>query len=104
MTTLTGIFTTGLLGMNAQGTALSSVSANIANVNSAGYKESDTRFATLLADPDKGFTPNQQAGGFWEGVQAVQQNQVGRQGIIQSTGAQTDFAIDGRGFFGVASQ
>jgi len=65
MTTLDGIMTTGLLGMNAQGTALSSVSANIANVNSAGYKETDTRFETLLGDPDKGFTPNQQAGGFW---------------------------------------
>jgi flagellar hook protein FlgE len=103
MTTLTGIMTTGLLGMNAQGTALSSISANIANVNSTGYKESDTRFATLLGDPDNGFTPNQQAGGFWQGVNTVQQQQIDRQGDIQGTVSLTDFAIDGRGFFGVAS-
>jgi len=103
MTTLDGIMTTGLLGMNAQGTALSSISANIANVNSAGYKESDTRFETLLGDPNHGFTPNQQAGGFWQGVNTVQQQQIDRQGAIQGSVSQTDFAIDGRGFFGVAS-
>jgi flagellar hook protein FlgE len=103
MTTLDGIMTTGLLGMNAQGTALSSVSANIANVNSAGYKETDTRFETLLGDPDKGFTPNQQAGGFWQGVRSVQQQQIDRQGDIKGTSSLTDLAINGRGFFGVAS-
>ena len=103
MATLTGIMATGLLGMNAQGTALSSVSANIANVNTAGFKESDTRFETLLGDPNQGFTPNQQAGGFWQGVNTIQQQQIDRQGNIQGTGAQTDFAINGRGFFGVAA-
>ena len=43
-------FTSSILGMMSQSQALNTISTNIANVNTGGYKGHDTRFSTMVSD------------------------------------------------------
>ena len=45
---ISGIFAIGLSGINANATSLAAVSDNIANSQTAGFKRSQTDFATLV--------------------------------------------------------
>lgn len=82
-------------GMTAQSTGLSSVSQNIANLSTNGYKASNVTFSDLLS----AVTPQATI----LGVQAIQQNQISLQGTIQTTQNWSDVAIQGNGFFIVNS-
>jgi len=93
---LYGALFTGVSGLSANSQALGIVSNNIANVNTTGYKSSNTQFSTILASTTD-------AGSFASGgVRATNQQLVGRQGQLQTSESGTDLAISGSGFFVVA--
>jgi flagellar hook protein FlgE len=88
----------GVAGLAANSQALSSISDNIANSNTVGYKLNQTAFETLVASSSAG---GGDAGG---GVIGVQQQLVTQQGLIQNTSSGTDLAIQGAGFFVTTKQ
>jgi flagellar hook protein FlgE len=72
---------------------MSAIADNITNVNTVGYKRTNTDFLSLVT--------KQTVGGSHAaaGVQARSVNLVDVQGLLQSTTSQTDLAISGDGFF-----
>jgi flagellar hook protein FlgE len=89
---LYGALLTGVAGLSAQSEALSVSSANIANVDTVGYKASQTQFATVLASTVAG-------GASEAGVSASPVQNVTQAGILASASSPTDLAISGSGFF-----
>ncbi len=87
----------GVTAMNAQSSAMGVVSNNIANARTVGFKDSDSRFADLVAG---GKSSNNDVG---SGVIFSQFNRIDQQGILSTSTTTTNFAISGRGFFPVAS-
>jgi flagellar hook protein FlgE len=85
----------GVAGLNANSQALSISSSNIANVNTVGYKNTGSSFATMLASA--GGTQ----GASDAGVMASAQQNIVQQGLLFSTSSPTDLAISGNGFFAV---
>jgi flagellar hook protein FlgE len=92
MSTTFGLFNTSVMGMAAQSDALANISENIANSSTVGYKESSTQFLTVL----NGFQNSEAFGG---GVETRSRYNITGQGALQHTGAATDLAIKGAGFF-----
>lgn len=84
----------GVSGLVANSSALASVSNNIANVNTIGYKRQDTQFQDLVTS-QSGMRGVYTAGG----VQAVTRQQVDQVGERRQTTSPTDLAIAGQGFF-----
>jgi len=80
------------MGMLTQSSAFSTISQNITNLNTGGYKGTDTRFETVLAST---FGNNSDVGG----VAAVRHTKVAQQGNIVSTTNSNDVAINGQGMF-----
>jgi flagellar hook protein FlgE len=93
---LYGALNIGVAGLAANATALSATSANIANVNTVGYKTQTANFQTFLNV--QGQTSNAGAG-----VSAVISQDVTTQGLPTATSSPTDMSISGNGFFVVAS-
>jgi flagellar hook protein FlgE len=89
---LYGALLTGVAGLSAQSEALSVSSANIANVDTVGYKASQTAFATVLASTVSG-------GASEASVSASPVQNVAQAGILQAASSPTDLAISGNGFF-----
>ncbi|MDO3434855.1 flagellar hook protein FlgE [Rhizobium sp. CBN3] len=87
-----GSMKTAVSGMNAQANRLSTVSDNIANVNTTGYKAVSTSFSSLVLPSSGG---NYNSGG----VQTSVRQAVSDQGDISYTTSSTDLAISGDGFF-----
>ena len=92
---LYGVMRTGVSGMNAQATRLSSVAENVANVNTTGYKHSTCEFSSLLLSTCPG---NYEPGSVLTNIR----NHVSTQGSVRDTTSSTDLAIVGTGFFVVA--
>lgn len=86
------MFNISVMGMSAQSDALASISENIANNNTIGYKRATTHFMTVLS----GFQGPQQAGG---GVTTHTHYDVDAKGSLVGTNSPTDMAIRGNGFF-----
>ena len=91
-------------GIQANQTYLDSIANNIANVNTVGYKASEVQFQDLLAQQtNAGVAPTTGSGGInplaiGSGV-TVAANQLNlSEGGIQSTGVNTDVAIQGNGY------
>lgn len=84
----------GVAGLDANSRALSISSSNIANVNTVGYKTSQSAFSTMLAASGQG--PDNASG---IGVVASAQQNIVQQGLLFSTSSPTDLAISGSGFF-----
>jgi flagellar hook protein FlgE len=84
----------GVAGLDANSRALSISSSNIANVNTVGYKTSQSAFSTMLAASGGG---GDNASGI--GVMAAAQQNIVQQGLLFSTSSPTDMAISGNGFF-----
>lgn len=100
---------TSITGLRNHQTMLDVVGNNIANVNTYGYKGSTTAFKTLLTQtmqgagapsPTLGGTNFQQVG---LGMTIDSITQTFTQGALQTTGVQTDLAIQGDGFFQVTN-
>lgn len=95
MSSTFGLFNTSIMGMSAQADALANISQNIANSSTVGYKRATTHFLTVLS----GFQGSNQFGG---GVTTRSRYDVTGQGALMHTGASTDLAIRGSGFFVVS--
>jgi flagellar hook protein FlgE len=87
----------GVSGLNAQSRAMSVFSSNIANVNTVGYKTSQSVFETMLGSANGG------AQGLATGVMAGAQANIAQQGAEFATSSATDLAINGNGFFCVST-
>ncbi|MET4694721.1 flagellar hook protein FlgE [Endozoicomonas lisbonensis] len=78
---------TGVSGLNAASESLNTISNNIANANTTGYKSMDAQFADVYSS----------TGGGGVYVAAVETNFA--QGDLLYTTSATDLAIEGDGFF-----
>lgn len=90
-------FYTSLSGLKASQTEMSTISHNLANVGTNGFKRSRTEFADVIAS-NLSTSPNQMVGSGTV-VQSIRQ-QFTQGGLIQS-GSALDLAISGEGFFAV---
>lgn len=96
---------TAVTGMKAQQTKLDVVANNIANVNTTGYRSSRILFQDLFSQTLSG--PSAPAGAFGGtnprqvglGVQIASIDVNHGQGSLQTTGVNSDLAIQGNGFF-----
>lgn len=98
---MAGTFSAGLSGLNANQTALSVIGNNLANINTIGYKASTVTFADLVSQTVGGTSFNPMQIGL--GVTTGSISPVFSQGSIESTSEATNVAIQGSGFFVVAT-
>jgi len=90
--TLTGSFATGVSGLISHSEAMGTITQNIANMRTVGYRRKEAEFSTLVgAQP----FPNETSGG----VRFNAKSLVNVQGAIEVTGRQFDLAISGDGMF-----
>lgn len=92
---LTSMYT-AVSGMNANGTSLSVISDNIANLNTVGFKSSRVEFGDVLSQSMSGVAGTSQIG---RGVQVMGVSPLFTQGSFESTASGLDLSIDGNGFF-----
>ncbi|MEW6417088.1 MAG: flagellar hook protein FlgE [Nitrospirota bacterium] len=88
---LTSLYT-AISGLNVNGTSLSVIGDNIANMNTVGFKGSRVSFADVLA----GVAGSSQIG---RGVLISSVSPLFTQGSFETTASALDIAIDGDGFF-----
>jgi flagellar hook protein FlgE len=88
----------GVSGLVSNSSALAAISDNISNVNTVGYKRSQSDFMSLVNSQGRNATYS--AGG----VTAVTRQFVSQQGLPQRTSSPTDLAISGQGFFVVTEK
>lgn len=92
----------GRESLMSHGTALAAVSDNLANQNTPGFKENRVEFADLLSDGQGGLysDPNRTTNGV-----TVQDSVTlhDKQGALNFTERELDFAIQGRGHFVVSN-
>ncbi|MCO4315665.1 flagellar hook protein FlgE [Phyllobacterium sp. 21LDTY02-6] len=93
---LYGMMRTGVSGMNGQANRLSTVSDNIANSSTAGYKRASTEFSSLVL-PSSGGAYNS------GGVETTVRNHISDEGSLRFTTSSTDLAVKGNGFFLVSN-
>ena len=102
---LTTAMYTGLTGINANQTRISTIGHNIANVNTHAFKGSRTLFQSQLSQLLSLGTPPSAASGGTNPIQIGLGTTVGttqrnfQAGSIETTGIASDLALDGRGFF-----
>lgn len=84
----------GISGLVSNSSALASISNNIANSNTVGYKRQDTEFLDLVT-AQSGLRGTYAAGG----VTTVTRQLIQQQGETHATSSATDLAISGQGFF-----
>ncbi|MCR6632382.1 MAG: flagellar hook-basal body complex protein [Magnetospirillum sp.] len=102
---LWGAFNNASSAMQAYTMDLGSISQNIANVNTNGYKRSEMMFSTVMSEHHA--APSSYVNGLnIFGVQATQRNLIQAQGMLAPSTTWSDLAINGRGFFmiGMPSQ
>ena len=86
----------GVSGLNANGTALSVIGNNIANMSTVGFKSSKATFADLISSSISGGSGAVQTG-IGVALTAVEGNFS--QGSLATSSNVLDLAIDGNGFF-----
>lgn len=94
--------------MSAQQTHLESISNNVANANTVGYKKQRTEFQDLMyqtvREPGTPTGPTTRAPTGLQvgtGVRVIGTTRVFQQGTLLNTGNPLDVAIEGNGFFSV---
>ncbi len=87
---------TGVTGLAANSQALTTISNNIANVNTTGYKRELTDFQDIVTGSGA-FAVNNSGG-----VNAVTRQTVVQTGELAATNSSLDLGIDGQGFFVVS--
>jgi flagellar hook protein FlgE len=88
-------FDIALSGVDAANTDLNVISNNIANVDTTGFKESDTEFADVYAQTQQGVASTATG----NGVAVADVAQQFAQGNITTTSNNLDLALSGNGFF-----
>ncbi len=95
----------GVSGMQNHQTRMDVIGNNIANVNTTGFKRGRVNFQDLLSQQMSGAAkPTDDLGGVNPkevglGVSVASIDTIHTQGSLQTTGVQTDIAIQGNGFF-----
>ena len=84
----------GVMGLAVNAVKLSTISDNIANSQTYGYKRADTEFADMVLAQSNG---DYNAGG----VRALTYRDAGAQGSLVTTSNATDISISGRGMLAV---
>jgi flagellar hook protein FlgE len=90
------IMNAAVLGMNAQTSWLATISQNIANSSTTGYKDAETEFSSLV---NQAGANNYSAGGVT--TNSISQNTL--QGSVVGGSAVTNLAVQGNGFFVVSN-
>lgn len=95
-----GSIYTGLSGMNAYSRGLQTISNNVANLNTPGFKASGTAFSDVYSYGGGGLTygSGTQEGEAGNGVRFVEAGIDFRQGDLRQSGGDLDLAIQGAGF------
>jgi flagellar hook protein FlgE len=89
------ILNTSVSGMQGNSNWLSTISQNVANANTSGYKNVETEFSSLVDQISNGDAA-------FGGVSTSQVSRNGLQGNVVSASATTDLAVQGAGFFVVS--
>ena len=95
----------GVAGLQNHQVRMDVLGNNIANVNTIGFKRSRVNFQDLLYQQMSGASsPNDEVGGvnpkeIGLGMSIASVDTVHTQGSLQTTGIQTDVAVQGNGFF-----
>ena len=92
-------FYTSLSGLQAAQFDMSTISHNLANVATNGFKKSTSFFGDVMASSFSS-DPRTMVG---SGVVAMENRQEFGEGALKSTGSMLDLAISGDGFFAVRS-
>ncbi|TNE66687.1 MAG: flagellar hook protein FlgE [Alphaproteobacteria bacterium] len=87
----------GVSGLQSFTEGVGVIADNITNVNTIGYKETRSRFSTLVTETAalSSYSPG--------GVRSYSDTLVSKQGLLQPSSSATDLSIDGAGFFVVRS-
>lgn len=93
--TISSSLNAGVAGLQANATRLASISDNIANSSTFGYKRVQTDFESMVISRNGG---NYSAGG----VRASTNRQIDLSGSLVATSNATDLAVRGRGMLPVA--
>lgn len=88
----------GVAGLNANATRLATISDNIANSSTYGYKRADADFQSMVITNSAG-SGVYSAGG----VRATSTRQIDQRGALVGTSNALDIAVSGRGMLPVAS-
>ena len=94
----------GVSGLNANANKLATISDNIANSQTYGYKRADVDFSSLTVSDAS--SPNTVGGGRWFTAGGVRTNaiwDIDAKGALTTTSNATDIAITGRGLLPVTS-
>jgi flagellar hook protein FlgE len=91
-------FSIPLSGLTSEATALSAIANNLANQNTAGYKDSQILFSDLFYQ-SLGTTGSGDPIQLGAGASVGSMPSMFTQGSVSSTGVPTDVAIQGNGFF-----
>lgn len=99
---------TAASGMNSQQFNIDTISNNISNVNTTGFKKTRAEFEDLLYQNLRmAGTPSSSISNYPTGIhvglgaKTASTQKIFEQGSLQSTGVKTDLAIAGEGFFKV---
>jgi flagellar hook protein FlgE len=94
----------GVSGMNANANKLATISDNIANSQTFGYKRADVDFASMAISDNK--APNTAGGGRWftaGGVRTTAIWDIEAKGALTTSQSPTDIAVTGRGMLPVTA-
>ncbi|MBI2235357.1 MAG: flagellar hook-basal body complex protein [Magnetospirillum sp.] len=95
---LWGAFNNASSAMMAMSYGMGSISQNISNMNTVGYKRKDTEFKTMLSESHS--APQTPGGGLSIfGVRPADRTMVSQQGQSIAGNSWSDLSINGRGFF-----
>lgn len=94
--TMFGALSASFTGMRAQSDAFRTISDNVVNILTPGYKTANTRFQEMISEVARDKNRIAQT---HMGVRPVTQFFMDRQGTIDFTGRGLDVAIQGKGFF-----
>jgi len=92
--TISSSLNAGVSGLSSNASRLSTISDNIANSSTVGYKRAETTFRSLVTSPGAG---SYTAGG----VSVVTSRLVDQEAGLRTTSNSTDLAVRGRGFLPV---
>src|SRR5580698_8056379 len=95
-------FSIPLTGLEADSTALNTIANDLSNMNTTAYKAQDTNFSDLFYQ-QIGTTGSGDPVEVGAGVQVASNETAYTQGAIDSTGNNTDVALNGNGFFLVSN-
>lgn len=96
----------GLSGMQAYSQGMKTISNNVANLDTLGYKASTLSFSDVFSDPNGslGYAGSQSGGSTGTGVKYNKESIDFKAGTLQQTGGALDLAIDGNGFLVVQDE